>query len=112
MKVAVGWGQPTLPSEDGVSLELGEFAPAAGSEVGGEMELADGDAEEAEGRESDSGGHFADLTIAAFVEGEFDPAGWDGLAVADGWIARGKIGMDAFGFGGERRFSFDDDTIA
>ena len=34
-------------SEDFRSLGGGEFAPLTGGEVGGEMELADGDAEEA-----------------------------------------------------------------
>ena len=93
-------------------MGFGEFAPVAGGEVGGETESADGDAEEAEGRVADRGGHFADLAVAAFVQGEFEPAGRDVLAVADRWIARRKIWVDAFGFGGEGYFSFDDDTVA
>ena len=61
--------RPTLPGEDGVSLGLAEFTPIARLEVGREMELSDGDAEEAEGGMTDSGGHFADLAIAAFAQG-------------------------------------------
>jgi hypothetical protein len=64
------------------------------------MEVADGHAEEAEGWEADRCGHFADLAIAAFVEGEFDPTRWDVLAVADGGIAGWNVGTDLFGFGG------------
>jgi len=70
----------------------------AGGEVGGEMELADGDAEEAEGGVADGGGHFADLAVAAFVEGEFEPAGGDVLANAD----RGVAGGDEEGCGSGR----------
>ena len=76
------------------------------------MKLADGYAEEAEGWEADARGHFADLTIASFAQGELDPTGRYVLTKANGWIAWGKIGVDVFGFGGESCFSFDDDTIA
>jgi len=41
----------------------------AESEVFGEMEMADGYAEEAEGGMAGGGGHFADLAVSAFVEG-------------------------------------------
>ena len=80
----------------------------AGSEVGREIELPDADADEAEGWEADGCGHFADLAIAAFVEGEFDPARGDILAEADGRIAWGKVGVDVICFGGESFASFDD----
>ena len=86
--------------------------PLAWSEVGGELELADGDSEEAEGWVADSGGHLADLAVAAFAQGEFDPAGRDVLTEADRWIARGKVRVDVFGFGGKSCFSFDEDTAA
>ena len=69
--------------------------------------MADGDPEEAEGWEADGGGHFADLAIAAFVEGEFDPTRGNVLTDADGRIARRDIGMDLFGFGREGFASFD-----
>jgi hypothetical protein len=48
---------------------FGQFMPLARVEVGGEMEVADGHAEEAEGWEADGCGHFAHLAVAAFVEG-------------------------------------------
>ena len=38
-------------------------------EVGGEIEVADGYSQESEGWEADRCGHFADLAVAAFVEG-------------------------------------------
>jgi hypothetical protein len=40
---------------------------------------------------ADSGGHAAHLAIAAFSEGEFDPAVRHGFAVADGRIARPEV---------------------
>ena len=82
-------GQPTLPGERGGAVGFGEFAPLAGAEVVWERELADGYPEEAEGWVADGGGHFADLAVAAFAEGEFEPARRDVLAGADGGIARG-----------------------
>ena len=116
-------------SEDFRSFVFGEFAPLAGGEVGGEMELADGDAEEAEGGMADGGGHFADLAVAAFVEGEFEPAGGDVRADADrggaggdeegcgsgrdGRAARAPwFRVDAGGLGGEGLAAFDDDAGA
>ena len=99
-------------SEDFRSLGFGEFAPLAGGEVGREMEVADGHPEEAEGWVAGRGGHFADLAVAAFVQGEFDPVGRDVLTVADGRIARGKVGVDVLGLGGKSSFSFDDDSMA
>jgi hypothetical protein len=60
----------------------------------------------------DGCGHFADLAVAAFVEGEFEPAGGDVLADADRGIAGGNVGVDAFGFSGEGCFSFDEDAGA
>ena len=74
--------------------------PLAGGEVGREMEMADGDSEEAEGREADRCSHFADLAVAAFVEGEFEPRCGDVLSAADRGIAGLEIGMDFFCFGG------------
>ena len=76
------------------------------------MEVADADANEAEGREAGGGGHFADLAVAAFVKGEFEPAGWDALADADWGIAGRKVGADLFGFGGEGLASFYDNAGA
>jgi hypothetical protein len=58
-------------SEDFRAVGFSEFAPVAGGEVWGEMELTDGYSEEAESWEADSGGHFADLAVTAFVECEF-----------------------------------------
>jgi hypothetical protein len=99
-------------SEDLGSFGFGEFAPLAWGEVPGEMELADSDAYEAEGWKADAGGHFADLAVAAFVEDEFDPTGRDVLTEADRWIARGRVGMDSFGFGGKGFAFFDNDAGA
>ena len=116
-------------SEDFRSFVFGEFAPLAGGEVGKELELADGDAEEAEGWVVDGGGHFSDLAIAAFVEGEFEPAGGDVLADADRGIAGGDeegcgsgrdgraarapwFWVDAGGLGGEGLAAFDDNAGA
>ncbi len=64
------------------------------------MEVADGDSQEAEGRVAGGGGHFTDLAVAAFVEGEFEPAGRDVLANADGGVAGRDVGTDLFGLGG------------
>lgn len=91
---------------------MAEFTPIARLEVGRKVELSDGDAEEAEGGMTDSSGHFADLTIASFAEGEFDPTGRDVLTKADGRIARREVRANLFGFGGESYFSLDDDTLA
>ena len=76
------------------------------------MELTDGYSEEAESWEADSGGHFADLAVTAFVKGEFEPVGGDVLTVADGRVAGRKVGVDALGFGRQCHFAFDDDTLA
>ena len=64
------------------------------------MEVADGDSEEAEGRVAGGGGHFADLAVAAFLEGECDPRRGDVLADADGGITGRDVGTDLFGLGG------------
>ena len=76
------------------------------------MELTDGYSEEAESWEADSGGHFADLAVTAFVKGEFEPAGGDVLTVADGRVAGRKVGVDALGFGSQCHFALDDDTLS
>ena len=76
------------------------------------MELTDGYSEEAEGWEADSGGHFADLAVAAFVEGEFEPAGWDVLAEPYGRIAGRKVGVDALGPSWESFAAFYDNAGA
>jgi hypothetical protein len=70
-----------------------------------ELEATDGDADEAEGGEADGGGHAADLAVLAFDEGEFEPGGGDGLALADGWDAgrMGWHGIEHAGLAGERR---------
>ena len=74
--------------------------------------MADGHAEEAEGWVADSGGHFADLAVAAFVQGEFDPTGRDVFTVADRGISRRKVGMNAFRLGGESFAAFYDNAGA
>jgi hypothetical protein len=56
-------------SEDLGAFGFGEFAPVAGREVGGKMELTDGNAEEAEGGKTHGRGHLADLTISSFPQG-------------------------------------------
>ena len=71
------------------------------------MELADGDADEAEGREADGCGHFTHLAVAAFTQSEFDPTGGDVFPFANGRITRRDIGMDLFCFGGKGFASFD-----
>jgi hypothetical protein len=76
------------------------------------MEFTDGYSEEAEGWEADGSGHFADLAVAAFVEGEFEPAGWDVLAEPYRRIAGRKVGVDALGFGGESFAVFYDKSGA
>lgn len=72
------------------------------------MELADGYADEAEGREADGCGHFADLAIASFMQDEFNPSGGNTFPSTNGRIARWDVGMDLFGFGGKGFTSFDD----
>lgn len=116
-------------SEDFRSLVFGEFAPLAGGEVGGELELADGGAEEAEGGVPDGGGHFAHLAVAAFLQDEFEPRCGDVFTVADGRVARGEeegcgadgdgraarapwFWVDAGGLGGEGLVAFDEDAGA
>ena len=64
------------------------------------MEVADGYSQESEGWEADRCGHFADLAVAAFVEGEFDPRCGDVLADANRRIAGRNVGTDLFSFGG------------
>ncbi len=76
------------------------------------MEVSDGYSEEAEGWVAGRGGHFADLAVAAFVQGEFDPAGRDVLTVADGRIARRKVGVDALGPSWESFAAFYDNAGA
>ncbi len=76
------------------------------------MEVADGHAEKAEGGMAGGGGHFADLAVAAFLEGEFEPAGGDVLAGADGGIARRDVRMDLLGLGGEGFLAFYDNAGA
>src|SRR4051794_39828241 len=49
-----------------------EVAPAAGGEVA-QDDRADGDADEAQGRVADGGGHAADLAVAALAEGQAEP---------------------------------------
>ena len=76
------------------------------------MELSNANADEAEGREADGCGHFAHFAVAAFTQGECDPAGGNIFPFANGRIARWDVGMDLFGFGGKGLTSFDDDAIA
>jgi hypothetical protein len=76
------------------------------------MELTDGYSEEAESWEADSGGHFADLAVTAFVKGEFEPAGGDVLTVADGRVAGRKVGVDALGPSWESFAAFYDNAGA
>jgi len=97
-----------LSGEDRGAVGFGEFAPLAGGQIVGEMELADGYSEEAEGGKANGSGHFADLAVAAFAEGEFEPAGGDVLAVADRGIAGWKVGADLSGFGREGLAAFYD----
>ncbi len=99
-------------SEDFRAVGFSEFAPVAGGEVWGKVELADSYSEEAKSWEADSGGHFADLAVAAFVEGEFEPAGWDVLAVADGRVAGSKVRLDALGSSWESFAAFYDNAGA
>jgi len=80
----------------------------AGGEFEREVEVADGYSEEAESWMACGGGHFADLAVAAFLEGEFEPAGGDVLADSDGRIAWGDVGVDLLGLGGERFTAFYD----
>ena len=110
-KVVRGWPLP-LSGKDGMALVFRQLAPLAGSEAWGEMELTDGDAEEPESREAGGGSHFADLAVTAFAQGEFDPAGWDVQTMADGWIARSKVGVDGCHLGGAGHGSFEDDATA
>jgi len=63
------------------------------------MEVADRYSQEAEGWEADGCGHFTDLAIAAFLEGECDPRRGDVLADADGGITGQDVGTDLFGLG-------------
>jgi hypothetical protein len=99
-------------SEDFGAVRFSEFAPVAGGEGWGEMELTDGYSEEAESWEADSGGHFADLAVAAFVESEFEPAGGDVVTLADGRVAGRKLKVYALGSSREGHLAFDDDTLA
>ncbi len=76
------------------------------------MEVADGRAEKAESGMAGGGGHFADLAVAAFLEGEFEPAGGDVLADSDRGIARRDVRMDLLGLGGEGFLAFYDNAGA
>ncbi len=104
-------GQRALVGKDRISLGFGEFAPTAGGEVL-HMEVADGYPEEAEGWMAGGGGHFADLAVAAFTQGEFDPTGGNIFPLANGRVTRRNIGMELFGFGGKGFASFDNNAGA
>ena len=60
---------------------------------GGEAEIADADAEEAEGGVADGGGHAADLAVFAFDEFEADPAVGHAFPKADGRDAGRDFGL-------------------
>lgn len=98
--------------EEGGAVGFGEFLPLSGGKNWREVEVADADTDEAEGREVDGCGHFSHLAVASFAQGDFDPTGRDVLAEPDRWIARGKVGIDLFGFGGKGFASFDNHTGA
>ena len=74
--------------------------------------MTDGYSEEAESWKADSGGHFADLAVTAFVKGEFEPAGGDVLTVADGRVAGRKVRVDALGSSREGFTTFYDNAAA
>lgn len=92
-----GLGASSGSGEDGLAFGGGEDAPVTRGQ-GTEPELADADADEAEGGVSDGGGHAADLSVFAFVEFEGDPAIRHGFAVSDGRVA---CGQDERGLGAE-----------
>jgi len=54
----------------------------------------DGDADQAQGGQAGGGGHAADLAVAAFDEGEFEPGGGNGGAEADGRGAGGQVRLE------------------
>ena len=57
------------------------------------MEVADFDADEAEGWMPNGSGHATNLAIFSFDELEFEPRGGNGFAEADGRIARRGLGI-------------------
>jgi len=78
------------------------LAPFAGGEAG-EPIRPNRDAHQPQGRETDGRGHAPHLAVAALGYGEFDPAGWDVPAHADGWIARPQFWLrNAANFGRAR----------
>ena len=60
------------------------------------------------------GGHFTDLAVAPFMEGYFEPGGWDVFPEADGFAAGPEVFRlsDHFYSGRECFFPFDDDPFA
>lgn len=88
-------GRPLQFSAELRAFAFREPAPFARFQVA-EAQLADGDADEAEDGESDGGSHAANLAVASFSEGDLYPGGRDGLAKANGRVARGELGLDVF----------------
>ena len=66
----------------------GVFDPRFARTQRAEFDVADAGADQAQCRQSDRRGHAAHLAVAAFVDGEFDPAIRHGFAEAHGRIAR------------------------
>src|SRR3954471_24997379 len=67
---------------EGGAFFIVEVAPMAGGEVA-QGDRADGDADEAQGRVADGGGHPTDLSVAALADRQAEPGGRDVLAEPD-----------------------------
>ena len=97
--------------KDQLSLFSGELAPMAGGKIGGQEELANPSADQAQCGQTDGRRHAADLTIAAFVEFQFQPCGGNVLAKADRRLTWRIVQGGCFGASGESFASLDNDAF-
>ena len=69
-----------------------EVFPVTGREIE-QLQRPDGDAHQPQGGQTDCGGHASDLAVFALGEGQLDPAGGDGGAKTNRWMAGSKHGL-------------------
>jgi hypothetical protein len=75
---------------------------------------AHGVANQAQGGEADVGGHAANLAVASFIKGDFQPAGGNGFAFANRRVARPQPLrlIHAFNTGGQGGAIVERDAVA
>ena len=86
----MGW--VACSREDPAAFVRSNWPPLARRKIS-ELERADADAHETEGRMANGGGHAPDLAVPAFDQFKFQPAIRDVLPEADGRLPRGHCGL-------------------